>query len=310
MINGGSGIYIERLGDDDESTPNSGDGLDEKLHQFRNGRIAVTPGTTNDQYVSYYDYHAKCLKYSRIIGGAATWISASYPTTGRTVVDGSDYYELIPNPTLDVGMWSDIQIDTIGEGTGNHRPVIVYYDNTNERLKIARGNNAQPDGTTGWTVSAVLNGEYLGNGSLSMKIDSNGDLHIVTRNSMEGGVYYLHADNVDGTGSYTFDPPVLVDISTADGAWADITLNGTSPLISYKNGTSFNGIKYAYVESGTGLASSDWEYMIVPAATSVADQRTNIEYTATATDFPYDGNVAFGYAATNFQIVYLRRQVP
>ena len=127
---------------------------------------------------------------------------------------------------------------------------------------------------------------------------------------MSGGLFYIYAANVDGTGSYSFSAPVCIDPQTADGSWADITLNGSLPLVSYKNGTSYNGLKYAYVASGSGLSADDWEYMVVPASTAVADQRTNIEYTADATDFPFDGNVAFGYAASNFQIVYLRRQAP
>ncbi|MBP7264205.1 MAG: hypothetical protein KBB32_08520 [Spirochaetia bacterium] len=317
-INNGSIGYIEVLGDDDESTPNSADGMDEKLHQFRNARIAVRSGT-NDQYISYYDYYAKCLKYSRVINGTETFVSDYHRTDSATVVDGNDYFTLNPVPALDVGMWSDIQVDDIGgTDTTTWRPVIVYYDNTNEKLKLARGESSQPNGTADWTLqdvdvastTGVNEGQYLGSGSLSMKMDAAGNLHIVTRNGLEGGLYYIYADNIDGTGTYVFEPPVCIDPQTADGTWADITLNGNSPMVSYKNGTSYKGLKYAYVASGTGLSSSDWEYMIVPSATAVADQRTNIEYTASATDFPYDGNVAFGYAASNFQIIYLRRQVP
>ena len=188
--------------------------------------------------------------------------------------------------------------------------MIVYYDTTNERLKIARGNSRAPNGTANWTIQVIPNTSYMGDSALSMKIDTGGNLHIVTRNSMEGGVYYIYAANVNGTASYTFSDPVLVDPETGDGSWCDITLNGTTPHICYKNGTSYKGLKYAYVASGTGTSASDWEYMVVPTATSVPNGRMSIEYASSATAFPYDGNVAFGYASSYFQIVYLRREVP
>lgn len=317
----GSRVSIESLGDDNPDTPNYTDGRDEKLHQFRNARIAVR-SATNDQYVSYYDYFSKCLKYGRMTNGAQTFVAENgHRTDSATVVDGVDDFS-VTTTDPDVGSMSDIAIDDIG-GTDatSWRPVIVYYDATNERLKIARGNSSQPSGTTQWTIRNVTNGDaddddgaadghYLGYGSLSMKIDASGNLHIATRDSMNGGLYYIFAANIDGTETYAFSTPVLVDSTTADGAWCDIALNGSSPLISYKNGTSYNGLKYAYVATGTGLSSSDWEYMTVPASTAVNDGRTNIEYAVSATDFPYDGNVAFSYVANYFQIIYLRRQVP
>lgn len=309
-IGTGSLVNIERLGDDNPGSPAYADGMDEKLHQFQNGRIAVRGGT-NDQYASYYDTFGKCLKYGRMLNGAQTYVAANgHQSDSLTVVDGVDDFS-VTTTDPDVGIWSDIQVDDIGgTDTTGWRPVIVYYDTTNERLKIARGNSSTPSGTAQWTIQVIPNSSYMGDSSLSMKIDTGGNLHIVTRNSMEGGVYYIYAANVNGTASYTFSDPVLVDPETGDGSWCDITLNGTRPYICYKNGTSYKGLKYAYVASGTGTSAGDWEYMIVPTATTVPNGRMNIEYATSATAFPYDGNVAFGYASSYFQIVYLRREVP
>jgi len=313
-INGtGSYRQIDRLGDDHTNAVNHADGFDEMLYQFRNPRMAVVgDGSTNDQYVSYYDYYAKALKYSRMTGGAATFVSMSNPTNGNTVVDGVDDFDNNPDDSgEDVGIWSDIEIDTYG-GTDatadNHRPVIAYYDTTNKRLKVARGNSAQPSGTGGWTIQAVPNTGFIGQ-YVSMAIDGSGNLHIAAFKNSTGDLIYIYAANVNGTGSYTFSAPVVVDAEGSVGAWCDIELIDGSPVISYLNSTSigtFDGLKYAYV-TGAPTSAANWEHMIIPADASVADKRTSVA--VAKNNAAWNGRIAFAFGSTNYEIVYQVEEV-
>jgi hypothetical protein len=389
-INNANRVELDDMGDDMSTAVNHTDGFDEMLFQFRNPRIAVRGGT-NDQYVSYYDYYSKCLKYSRALNGAATYVTTAHETDQATVVDGVDdfgyplavtaaqasdtftttqthgyianqavtfaattmptgmtagttYYVVggtltattfqvsatsggaafnftgngntvtvttTTNP--DVGVWSDIQIDDVGVGTDDTtwRPVIAYYDTTNKRLMVARGQNSQPVGTAQWTKNIVPGtaniGEYV-----SMKMDASGNLHIAAFKNSTGDLYYIYAANINGTGTYTFSTPVAVDVDGAVGSYIDLDLDSATgtPIISYATGDigTYEGLKYAYVASGNGRAAADWEYMVVPVDAVVNAQRTNIAYTTDTA--AWEGTVAIGYGSNYFEIVYVKRQVP
>lgn len=317
-INGGGRRRIDDMGDDTSVSVDHSDGYDEMLYQFRNPRISVLGnGAANDMYVSYYDYWARALKYSRIINGAATFVSLNNMMNGNTVVDGEDDFNNDPSDSGDdVGFWSDIQIDNIGgtDATGTHVPVIVYYDTTNHNLKIARGKSSEPVGTGGWNIEVIPNSNYVGQ-YVSMKMDSSGNLHISAFRNSTGDLIYIYVANINGVGSYDFattpPPVVVVDAEGSVGPWTDLALDGSdSPIISYLNlsaAGTFDGLKYAYVRSGNGQASDDWEAMVVPADSSVASKRSGIVYSGNSN---WDGSVALSYGSSNFEIVYIKNQVP
>ncbi len=308
--NGANRVELDDMGDDRSTAVDHSDGYDEMLFQFRNPRIAVR-SATNDVYVSYYDYFSKCLKYSRSLNGASSYVTSSHMADQLTVVDGVDDFNTTPtNP--DVGVWSDIQIDDIGgTDTTDWRPVIAYYDTTNKVLKVARGTSKQPSGTAQWTKQTVPLSSNIGE-YVSMRIDSSGNLHIAAYKNSTGDLYYIYAANVDGTagGGYTFSAPVRVDSDGAVGTYCDIALDGTVPMISYATGDvgTYEGLKYAYVATGDGQSASDWEYMVVPVDSVVSASRTSIVYTGDIN--AWDGNVALAYASGVVEIVYVKRQVP
>jgi len=313
--NGGTG-YIEHLGNGSGTAPNYSDGMDEQLYQFQNPRITVN----NDyNYVSYYDAHSKTLKYGVTTNTTETF-TAENPTANRTngaiVVDGVEDTTAPPTTTGDdVGVWSDIQIDDkMGADVATPRPVIIYYDTTNSKLKIARANGnptvTRPDNSSEWTKSDVFrtddpNKNYAGT-NVSMKIDSNGDLYVVCYKIDTGDLIYLHAPNIDGDGTYTFDYSTVIDSNGAVGSWADIYVVGTTPYISYLTSGgigTFYGLKYAYYDT----VKSDWEYGIAAANSAVLDKRTSILAVSTgiAAWGGTKGKVAIAYGSSNYDIVYL-----
>ena len=186
----------------------------------------------------------------------------------------------------------------------NGYPVIMYYDNASQTLKLAWSTSATPTAYTNWRIQTVFaagdpNRTYAGK-YVTMKIDTDGNVHAALSRTSSGSLIYLYAPDADGA-DYVFQNSVEVDYEGAVGTWPDITLNGTTPYISYLNNSmigTFEGLKLAYYDSG----SADWEYEILPLSTGITDNRTNIEYRKGAVPW----TVAIGYASDNFDLVYLR----
>ncbi|RKX89609.1 MAG: hypothetical protein DRZ90_16975, partial [Spirochaetes bacterium] len=191
-------------------------------------------------------------------------------------------------------------------------PVIVYYDTTHKTLKIARGQNSQPNGSGEWNITSILPTNSFSGQYVTMKAGSNGDLFIAYYKVSTGDLMFIHASDVDGTGAgvqYSFDNPVTVDNEGAVGKWPDIFLVNGNPVISYINATqagTFSGLKlvrYTGDESSWEDAA-DWEYEIVPAESAVFDKRTNIVGLDSGDVTVDNWNIAIGYASSRFDIVY------
>jgi hypothetical protein len=224
------------------------------------------------------------------------------------VVDGIDDFDSDPSDSGDdVGEYLDIQMDP-----DDDVPVIVYYDTTNKTLKIARGQNSQPNGSGQWNISSILPANSFSGQYVTMKAGSNGDLFIAYYKVSTGDLMFVHASDVDGTGSgvqYSFDNPVIVDSKGAVGPWADIFLVDGNPVISYINATqagTFSGLKIArYTGDGSSWEDdADWESEIVPAESAVFNKRTNVVGLDAADVTGDNWNIAVGYASSTFDIVY------
>jgi hypothetical protein len=314
-INNGTRVTLDDMGDDRVANTNHADGFDEQLYQFQNPRIVISNEGTNQRYIAYYDAWAKAVKYSVATGNTETFTTENGNMTNQaTVVDGIDDFDDDPSDSGDdVGQYLDIQIDP-DDGV----PVIVYYDTTNKTLKIARGQNAQPNGSAQWNVDFVLPANSFSGQYVTMKVDDDvasptyGDLFIAYYKVSTGDLMFIRAADVDGTGAgvqYSFDAPVTVDSEGAVGPWADIFLVDGNPVISYINATqvgTFSGLKVArYTGDGSSwIDAADWEYEIVPAATAVFNKRTNI-VGLDAPDVTADNwDIAVGYASATFDLVY------
>ncbi|MGL1892566.1 MAG: hypothetical protein OCD02_13130 [Spirochaetaceae bacterium] len=282
----------------------------EMLMQFINQRI-VTNGTTS--HIVYYDTQSDSLKYDRKLmtsgttGEQITWINIDgyYDADDGTRVVGGTGSRTVGNNT---GLFSSIDV-TPTDGF----PVISYYDVENQKLKLARSNSATPDETNWFIQDITLDGSYTGK-YVSMKIDSAGYIHLVYYKTSTGDLIYLKSINnpTDGSAAYVFDgvdvdtdvDEVVLDEIGSVGMWADITLEGTTPIISYLDSSrvnTFDGLKVATVETifdvdHDGSPDTVWETQNLPLLYEVDSIRTSIE-SDTGTNF---WDKAIGYASSDY----------
>ncbi len=353
---------IERMGAGGTQPDNadSSDGLDEIFNQFLNPRITVYDGKA---YITYYDRYAKCLKWAMVEPtNSATNITTKYATegiwennayTGTTgqkspyyknggfVVAGYDTLQSGGSQTnLNVGMWSDIAIDTTAG-----KPVIAYYDGSNRQLMIATSASATypvntnspvltgtaTSATQGnaWTRQVVTGsaaprlGEYV-----SLALDGGNNIHIACKGAKDSCLYYVYGAR-DTYGSYSWTT-VCVDNNGSPGTWTDIKLTNPSasgaaagPVISYydpTNDATEDAIKVAYYEAPAGtvtnphLVSSNWDTMTVPCnapatanrITLALDVTDGVTYTTNGTT--NNSKLAVGYVSSRFDCVYLRKE--
>lgn len=324
-----AGWHTDSPIEDDRTS--GGQALDQTSHKF--SRLDYI-------YVTYYDSYAKCLKYAAFRSGTdvdaskrislvqqsdmnAQWgggATSDYAlvaearaangnmTNGATVVAGHDWNQKnAPTSfTEKAGEWSDIVLDV--DTVNNYPvPVIVYYNETNKRLEVARGKTdadkrfpkSSRYGTTdttgnltgedAWTKSNITPNSKVDFGRyVSAAIDKAGNLHVAAQDATNARLYYLYLKK-SGEG-YSIANSVIVDSTSGAGRWTDIELtnpDGESlaeikPVISYIN-TSFlgttQGVKVAYLESVTGTGSSatlNFEAMTDPAKWQAGDQRTSV----------------------------------
>jgi len=315
--NGGGGI-----------TPGSGDSvagdywmfdrldLNEQLWQFHRPRVARSG---NNLHTAWYDSKDSALKYGyqattdntadmrnwlNLDGGSDTddssYGNAIVPTNTTRYVQTVSGYGTFTRSTS-AGEYFAMDVDEDG------LPVIVYYDTTSAMLRLARANSATPTAATNWIIQPVFqstdtNRDYSGN-YLAIKFDATGNLYIVTGNSGSGSLIYLTAPNVEGgTVNYAFGTSTVLD-EDVGGTWSDISLNGTTPYISYLRGAGLNttnGMKIAFWDASITDADK-WETFIMPTNNLVKDQRTNIEY-KNGGALPW--MVAVGYKSANLAVDY------
>ena len=170
-------------------------------------------------------------------------------------------------------------IDVIGNGlTGAGQPVIVYYDGTHTRLRIAYATSAAPSSASDWVRKDVTYTEdgspkYASGGShCALKIDNSGNLHIIYRSKSNDLMYIKGTGNP--TSGYTFGTPLLIDDDTT-GTWGTISLrNGTTPVVAYLNSEeSEEGVKVAIfrtVDEGTVYTDEEGNAISDPSQTNTA----------------------------------------
>jgi hypothetical protein len=236
--------------------------------------------------------------------GTGTLTLANWANTARThytIVTGTS--NLVPQGTgvaqsMNAGEYVAIDVDEDG------MPVVIYYNTAAQTLRLARANKVNPTAPADWTRQDVFAGgdpnAMFSGQHVAMKFDANGNLHVVCYRSSAGDLLYLYAPDADGT-DYAFQFSVVVDSEGAVGTSPDITLNGTTPYISYLNNSmigTFEGLKMAYYDGSL----ADWEYENVPVSSAVNDKRTSLEYKKGTVNWL----VAIGYGSSSFDIVYLK----
>ncbi|UTC62322.1 hypothetical protein E4O05_12585 [Treponema sp. OMZ 787] len=286
------------------------------LQQFGSPRLAR--GTNDQINITYYDRDTKSVKYSTVahnatgnanherpwinIDGASDTHDTQLYTGGNSVVLPAGQFDGITRAGS-TAEYSSIALDA------KDRAVVVYADVDTGTLRIARADKAIPMAAIDWKVKKVLPpndpNEGLAEGYFTAKFDTEGYLHIAFRN-IRGQLCYVkstntHKDttNMTATDAYTFGTSSVVDDF---GAWADITLEGTTPYISYLSKiNAYDGIRIARYDAhlvtewnadGTPKTKGAWNVMTAAMQYRSSNVRTCI---AVAPSTVTDWKAAVGY---------------
>jgi hypothetical protein len=278
----------------------------------RSGWIATKTQYTGDSAFTSI-YYAAARHWMNLDGG---WDDED------TTHPGATYYRVRPSGggaegtwnfdrASNAGPWSSIDLRARVSDTNNGAPVIAYFDAEHSTLRLAvsththdpnsTGSSAAPPNATqgGWKVQYAMEpsdpnynfaGEYV-----SMQIDqTNNDAHMAFFRSNSTQLIYLKLHWNGTTYDHTYGHSVIVDESSANGKWVDLTLDKQNrPWISYQDisrAGNFDGVKMAYYDPATyektpgvhsydsnGVEKTGWETMNVPAVYKASDNRTGIE---------------------------------
>ena len=315
---------VEKQGNGNVEKPDSSDGMDEMQFQFKNPKIAGYHGTGYYYvYISYYDAHARCLKYAEYRFADTEKPDENYgdftalakanaaPKAGKTVVAGWDTLQNHPTYTEEAGEWSDIKIR-------GDKPVIVFYNKTTGKLEVATGKKTTPvtgrvdgeDSTAagdGWFRNVLSRpdgcadfGRYV-----SMEIDASGNIYIASQDVKRGRLYYGKIMSADyGTTDDEIEVDwTLVDATDSVGRWTDIKLDSSNnPVITYMNSAKLNttdAVKVAYLDG------TSWECMTDPAKYESTDQKLSLVL-ETKDNSNKDAKVAIGMNAEMLALDFLR----
>ena len=227
------------------------------------------------------------------------------------------------------GSSADIDVDTSGY------PVIAYLDDSSSRLRIAKANSVEPKLASNWTRTTT---DISCSGSVSMRIDSGNNIHIMYKNE-DGQLCYLFGTPATGN-TYNFNAPEIID-ETGSMDYGTLSVIETAtdriPCVTYLNsaGTA-QAVKYAvrsstpaYDEDSTAsdTLSEDWDFMILPSLGSghyaVKENQVSLEarktgWTGTdntlqngggqATATPATVQAAIAFKSTQFETAYLKTE--
>ena len=210
---------------------------------------------------------------------------------------------------IDAGEHNAIAIayDSLGQGC----PVIAYYDNTNQRLKMAVSTRPNPTTKNDWVIRDYVIPptdplSYQTGQFVSMRIDNGArdsgtknTVHIAAFNSQGSYLVYIKGqinppssgnawqDNTTANNVFTIAAgyPKVVDSVGVVGRWSTISLDEDGdPWIAYMdemNRGSMDGAKIAYYKPSLykktqtdmyGRSVTGWETMHVPALYRVENQ--------------------------------------
>ena len=287
-------------------------------------------------YVSVYDSYNKRLVF----------LTRSGTNTYTNLIDGvgANISGTMTAPTSDQAGIGSGEFSAVGftraSATADPLPVVAYYDNQTDTLRLAYSSATAPgNGSNNWTRKEVLTGSLRrGSGRyVSMAVDNNNFIHLAFFNSTYNTLVYAVGQKDGAFTAYTVDNVVK------GGAWTDISVDNTgtatvpaNPTIVYADSSrtgNYDGVRIAYKSSGTmafkrslndPVTSSPitgWEALSMPSDYQVADDRLNVEVWPPANRGATLGaqpttntaavggqwnawTAAVGYAADRFRLAY------
>ena len=213
-----------------------------------------------------------------VVNGTYTWSGAVTHNIHGATIYGGDLNVVGVNSITESdathegssGSSADVDVDSKG------CPVVAYFDDSSSKLRIAKASVQEPNLASNWNRIVT---SYSCSGSVSMRIDSNDNIHIMFKNE-DGQLCYLFGA-ISGT-TYNFNAPEIVDeTGSLDYGNISIIETGTEeskisiPCMTYLNsaGTA-QAVKYAVRKVPPTYDSSilpqsnmsdSWDYMIIPS---------------------------------------------
>ena len=221
-------------------------------------------------------YTMELRRISSVNGNTITWNGSLNSDASK--IDTATIYEgdlNVVEGTLDSLATSGSHAKSASSGSSadmdldkNGMPVVAYYDDDSETLRIVKATNENPRLASNW-VRTETNLSCAG--SVSIAVDSSNNVHIVYKNSDSEMCYVFGV--VGNDGKYTLYGPEVID-STTSSDYISVSIIETdsvkTPCVSYLGsaGTA-QSMKYAYrksAPSSSGTFSDDnWDYMILPS---------------------------------------------
>jgi len=243
--------------------------------RWQNVRIskAAANGTGTDNvgriHMTAFDSFNKGLWYgTRATGNNTMFIDGGNVTAG--VVAGTTGITASTN----AGQYSAVDYDTTG-------PIIAYYDQQHDTVRIALGASAAPTAANNWTRYYLLrdtNKLYRGSGKyISIKVDRDNGIHLAFYNSVYNKMVYFYASGRAQIAAATPPNPgtsatdnvrlfTVDDVLTSGGIWTDISVHDTGgagtkyPWIVYGDNSrtgNYDGVRVAYLSGGTGTGAAN-----------------------------------------------------
>ncbi len=189
------------------------------------------------------------------------------------------------------GQFPSIALDT------NGYPVIAAFDETNGNLVCYWAKNADPQNatTTHWDNYNIDTAGVVGVYP-SIKIDTNGGVHIVYQDLTNSSMKYFYATSKANIGTGTY---AVLDNDAAPGYYTDIQLDSTGrPTLTYLSYGYLGTQNAVRTMRWTGTAGVDsftdrtkWERIILPAQRNISENKVR-GYIAT-------GDWLFGFAKSD-----------
>jgi hypothetical protein len=304
--------------------------------RWMNSRVARANGRS---YITSYDSYSRGLFFDQVtingnnVAQIQVSIDGGNENTG-TVNNITTATGNIDRSTI-AGEYSAVDYDGYG-------PIVAYYDQSNDTLRIAyaQANNAAIVAGTTWVRQYVIPSTthelYRGSGKhVSIKVDRGNNVHLAFYNQTKDAMVYAYASARNSNTellSFTAANIYIVDNVVKGGTRADISVdNNGNPWIVYGDTTrldNYDGVRMAYRSNGAGgtsgvsfgAAGTDnrymdaWEAVSMPANYKINNDRLNIEawpptnragVNTLPTASPIGGwHAAIGYASDRYRIGY------
>ena len=330
-------LRLESIGQKGDSAGNNTGTNNFDKQRIKSPSLAATVhDNSTNLYLAYYDAMNDEIRFK---AGSTDSTSKTgfgsftdYDTDGAPYVYRHETVSMIAGSETGRNAGSYVSIAAIpGTTTTNDVVVVVWYDETERKLKYGYNTTPQTDRNgqtsgTEWTVKTIFSGDYENAGEYcQIAVDANGGVHIAAYDSSNCDLVYAYLPKYNGSAS-----TCVVDANGVVGSniTLDVALNASGiavPRIGYY-ATSCIRPKLAYLYDTSSAApdgseddafTGKWECSVVPTASSVSTQsnqynKMNVgiwkdsdgKVTTSPTGTSSTSNTPNGYSSTSYGFVY------